>query len=268
MKNPHSNEDFWKTLATQYAQETGEEYLRELAVLEQEGLPVPGLDDKTGRALRREKFRKRRVAWGAAAACLALLAVVVTNNMWPGDGPGRMTDAPAAIPAPAAPAPLPDMAMGAPAAPAPLPDMAADAPAAAEALDALPNMTWGMEAQPPGPRAAAGEIDRHHLLSLTAPEGWQVVHISRDGDMTFFRLESATGNTVAVSTAPSGAPADYDGFRPIQIGGTQAYLLAASDYSILIYEQDNLQFTLTTPYDYRDLLALASYWLEATSINS
>ena len=254
MKNSHNSEDFLKTLATRYMQETGEEYRRELAALEKEKQPLPGLDGKMDRALRREKLRKRRIVWGAAAACLALLIVGVTPRLWQGDGLGHMTGAPA----PAAPGASPDIATGAPAALEPFPNMVMEAPAAPEFL---PDTRWAIEALPPTTEETADEPGRKPV-SLTAPEGWRIVYADQDGDMTIFRLESAMGSTVAVSVAPSGAPSDYDGFRPMQIRDTQAHLLAASDHSALIYEKDNLQFTLTTSYDYRDLLSLAAYWLE------
>ncbi|MCL2399652.1 MAG: hypothetical protein FWC91_07925 [Defluviitaleaceae bacterium] len=102
------------------------------------------------------------------------------------------------------------------------------------------------------------EID---FVSLSAPEGWQIIYTDHDGDVTIFHLESRFGGTVVVS---AGLPI-YDltgsAFWPVFIQDVPAYLLVESTHSILIYEQDGFQFVLTTPYDYRDLIMLAGYWL-------
>jgi len=112
------------------------------------------------------------------------------------------------------------------------------------------------------PTAMDSEPQAIMPVSLPQPEGWNIVYIDHDGDLTIFHIEGHGTNMAVIVTAGSPLDADaFEDFRRIEIAGTVAHLRTTQSHSILAYEQDGVQWILTTPYDYNDLIALAEYWL-------
>ncbi|MCL2215956.1 MAG: hypothetical protein FWB91_02930 [Defluviitaleaceae bacterium] len=279
-----TDEDFLKNLAVQYVQEKGEEYQRERIDLENSEDPLHGLDAKMSAALARKKtaprtvWRGRRIVSIAASVALIIFAATMfffqSDNFSRADGyvaPSAgapvtaMPPAPASPPAPGAPPPgamlpapeteAPDE-MVAPAMPPPVMDAAPP-----------PTVGAGQEYQWDTDRATGDDvwaggtwedtIAEAGMWPPSVPEGWRMIY----ADHSTAVLESG-GHTVITRT---GLPADDylppDSYTRLDIAGTTAFLTEGPIQSILVFERDGQKFTLTTLYDYRDLISLAEYWL-------
>jgi len=98
-------------------------------------------------------------------------------------------------------------------------------------------------------------------VSLAMPEGWAIAYTDYDGDMVIFHLEGTAGNSVVVMAQLPPDQPDFSNFFSVLINDTWGYMQIESTHSVLIYEQDGVLFTLTTAYDYNDLIFLAESFL-------
>ncbi|MCL2372383.1 MAG: hypothetical protein FWC78_03160 [Defluviitaleaceae bacterium] len=278
-----SDEKLLRNLAKQYVNEAGKAYQRENAAIDH--APIPTLDTKMAAARRRHRARFMRGFVGIAASVLVLVVVGVT--VLPQFLRDEMLDRmPLLAPETAAPAAAQadsiygagDMGYG-------FGDVAAmeeswepthwgDAIAgaapndgvfgAATSDDTSPEL-WA--AQPGGgladeqPMAAAIPAPAIARVFLAPPAGWQIVYTDFDGEKTIFHLENDIQNSVVVIASLPPETSDFSQFFPVLINYQRAFMKIDSYFSVLIYHQDGLQFTLTTPHDYADLLVLAGAWI-------
>ena len=281
------NEKFLQDLAKQYVKETGETYILENDAIIPE--PTPGLDGKMRAARRRQKWQTHRRAFMSVAASIVVLVIAgiaflpqflrdygtdgtanfITESAMPG------AEAPAAPPAPQAAAP-PMVAEA-----APMEDGMDDPAAADAAVDGSWNLAvdvaaeesfgLGITVEEPEFRAwdftlpaeppATSRRQALAQISLPPPPGWQIIYTDFDGDMVIFHLEGDAQNLVIVTAIIPPAENDFSEFFPVLINETWAYMRIESTHSVLIYQLDGIQFTLTTAYDYNDLITLAHNWV-------
>ena len=271
------SEAFLKNLAKQYVNETGEIYKRENAAISP--APTPRMDGKMWAARRRQKWKTHRHIFMSIAASIVVLVVVgiailpeilttprIANESVTDDaqffGTGNVAGAP---PAPATEATPPPPAMLAP----PVADTPDEATAwrqvAVPDEDDLLNTDFALAEEADGgllAEAAPAMPPGIAQISLTPPPGWHIVYTDFDGDMTIFHLEGAAQNRVVViATTPPPEANDFSQFFPVLINDTWAHMRIESTHSVLIYQLDGVQFTLTTAYDYQDLITLAHSWV-------
>ena len=269
------SEAFLRNLAKQYVSETGEVYKRENASISP--APTPRMDGKMWAARRRQKWKMHRRTIMSIAASIVVLVVVgiaflpevmrdnastpvndsAENEMYFGAATGGALPSEPATPSltPAPPAP-------------PVTDTVDETRVWRQVTvpdeDDLLNMDFALaedgeceipaEATPAMPPGIA-------QISLTPPPGWHIVYTDFDGDITIFHLEGAAQNRVVVIAASPPEESDFSQFFPVLINDTWAYMRLESTHSVLIYQLDGVQFTLTTAYDYQDLIILAHSWV-------
>jgi len=273
------SEAFLKNLAKQYVNETGEMYKHENAVISP--APTPRMDGKMWAARRRQKWKAHRHIFMSIAASIVMLVVVgiaflpeilqdnapmpanesIANDAAMNFGAATgAADGVSPTPPPAPPATE--------AAPPPAADIADDTivwhQAEVPEEDDLLNMDFALpedgEWEPPA-IAAPAMPPGIAQISLTPPPGWQIVYTDFDGNMTIFHLEGAAQNRVIVMAATPPEENDFSQFFPVLINDTWAHMRIESTHSVLIYQLDGVQFTLTTAYDYQDLITLAHSWI-------
>ena len=277
------SEAFLKNLAKQYVSETGEIYKRENAEISP--APTPRMDGKMWAARRRQKWKAHRHILMSVAASVIVLVVVgiaflpeiLQNNEPTHTNESIANDTALHFAAGTGSA---DGAFPAPTAPAAPPVTEAAPPPAADDSLAMRQGTsdeygtqygaqnWDLavaeEAETTvSPETGMAALPRFGLaqISLTPPPGWQIVYTDFDGDMTIFHLEGAAQNRVVVLASLPPEENDFSQFFPVLINDTWAHMRIESTHSVLIYQLDGVQFTLTTAYDYQDLITLAHSWI-------
>jgi len=277
------DDNFLKALAKQYVKDTGQIYINENAAIHP--APTQSMDAKMRAARNRQKWQvRRRAIMGVAASVVILIIMGITflpeilrNNL--------QHSAPEFTAENMAPA-VADNATGAAGVPAPdIPAVQALPPAPeavfeimeaeADAVDADDMFAWSTP--PPGDVAAdiayetiteetemylqAAPVPNIAQISLSPPPGWQIIYTDFDGEMIIFHLQGAAQNLVVVTAALPPEENDFLDFFPVLINETIAFMRIESTHSVLIYEANGVQFTLTTAYDYYDLITLAHNWV-------
>jgi len=276
------DDDLLKKLANQYVQTTGEIYHHENAAITP--TPTPKMDAKMSAARRRKKWKAHSHIFAGIAATVvaAIMMVVFLPNMLTTNNRADTNDhfMPAASPADAMPAPQ--------AAAPPMYDLAvAEEAVVDEVAQALPD--FGAAAGGAGNIYAAGEVAeeaddiawsfgeydadteslhpispsarQQRIMDLAPPQGWQITHTGFYDYETIIHLISEEQNLVIVTITPAFEENYFTDLMPIQINHVPAFYQSESEPFVLIYELDGMQFTLTTTYDYNDLLVLAYYWI-------
>jgi len=267
VKNQNTlNDDFLKNLAKEYVMEIGEIYKKENAAITP--APTPALDAKMKAARRRKnltigsgfaaqrKINKRFFVSIAASVVILVIGITFLPEIF------NHTDSEAEhlyfTEDVAASQPVPDSDDAAfeqfPVAPMP--------PSMEMAAEAAEPEFWDSDYDEMDMVAPAPSLPMAGHVSLTPPPGWQILYVDFDGDMAIFHLEGEAQNLVVV-TAATLPPAenDFSDFLPVLINDTWAYMRIESTHSVLIYQLDGVQFTLTTVYSYHYLMELARNWV-------
>ena len=225
-----------------------------------------GLDAKIRKKIWRERFRSYRFALIPLAAAAAILMFALNIN-WSGARiPGAWSRPSASAPAPSAPAPsTPAPSASAPSASAPA--SPAPAPAAPSAQSSstpsqapsssAPSRPSPADSLPGAPSAALLELqDSVRLVSATLPEGYTVQNVDYDNLAAIMEISNARQNRIVLAIEEySGF--ESEGFSVIAINGATVYGLVKNDYSVLKYSVDNLLFTLSSRFDYEDLIEIS-----------
>jgi hypothetical protein len=243
--NTDTSEKYFKSLAADYVRAKGAELERERTDIEEETehYDFARLDTKVRIAINREKSnrRKRFASWGAIAATF-IFAVFATSllrnypfnrmdemdNITAADAGGEVTSIPS-VESEAGVSRIEDAYLG----------------GIAEESTESDEMRSQLLA----------------LVSLTAPDGWQILYVDFDGDTAIYHLQSDYGNRVAVLANEPKDNTEYDDFMEIFINGQPAYMRVESTYSVLFFDMDGVRLTLSTEFEYEDLIALAEFWI-------
>jgi len=234
-----------------------------------------GLDAKIRKKIWRERFRSYRFALIPLAAAAAILMFALNIN-WSGARiPGAWSRPSASAPAPSAPAPSTPApsasapSASAPASPAPAPAApsaqssstpsqapSSSAPSQAPSSSA-PSRPSPADSLPGAPSAALLELqDSVRLVSATLPEGYTVQNVDYDNLAAIMEISNARQNRIVLAIEEySGF--ESEGFSVIAINGATVYGLVKNDYSVLKYSVDNLLFTLSSRFDYEDLIEIS-----------
>jgi hypothetical protein len=281
-----NSEEFLKNLAKEYADKTGEAYKAENAGISP--APTPGMDRKmqAGRRMQRWKSRRRTVMGLVASLLVVAVAGASFMHHWaPGragyttderellqfgiisnDTAQRQSSTPPASQSSEADGAADgvfdsdllesedDMALWSGVLAEDSVDVRVEVGAAREAAESV-------EYGEPAPTAPAPTAPLMAPISLTPPPGWRITETDYDGDIIIFHLEGEGQNRVVVMATAPPENSDFSQFFPVLINTTWAYMRIESTHSVLIYQQDGMQFTLTTAYDAQDLIALAYSWL-------
>jgi hypothetical protein len=222
MENRNS-ERFFAELAKAYAENEGAALNAELARLKAENrlLPTTGLESKIKSKQAANKFRSYalRSLPLAASLMIALLVYSSYHN-------GLQSPTPKNQP----------------------PPTVATAPPAA------------MPAPTPSPEPPPMEIESAlqlsvKLVSASLPAGYTLSGVDYDNEAAIMEITNETSNRIVLRAEPC-YDFDKDGFTVIKVNGTPAYGLVKSDYCLLKYAKDDMLYTLTSMYDYGDLIEI------------
>jgi len=103
----------------------------------------------------------------------------------------------------------------------------------------------------------ASETAAAEFLSARLPQGFDLVDTDIDTGQMIGYIKSGNNEIVLVMEEWQ----DIVSAKPmtqINVNGTSMYVLRMNDYSLLTYKKGDLRFTLTSPYDYRDLIVIGS----------
>jgi len=104
-------------------------------------------------------------------------------------------------------------------------------------------------------KTAASETAEVQLLTAKLPQGFNLTNTDVDNGQTICYIKSANNDIILVMEEWR----DIAAARPmteLDVNGTPMYALQMNDYSLLTYKKGDLRFTLTCPYDYRDLIII------------
>jgi len=276
------DDDLLKKLADQYVQTTGKIYHHENAAITP--TPTPKMDAKMKAVRRRQKWKAHSHIFAGIAATVAaaIIMVVFLPNMLTTNNRTDLNDhfMPAASPADAMPAPqaaappMYDLAVVEEAiadeVAQVLPDFGAatggagNIYAAGEAAAEADDMEWAFgehDADTESLYPISSSARQQRITDLTPPQGWQITHTGLYDYETIIHLINEEQNLVIVTITPASEESCFAGFVPIQINHVPAFYQSDSAPFILTYVLDGMQFTLTTTYDYKDLIVLAYYWI-------
>ena len=119
---------------------------------------------------------------------------------------------------------------------------------------ASPRPEAAMASQAPS-AVIASETAEAQLLSASLPVGFNLTKTAMDNGKMICYIKSADNDIVLVMEEWQ----NIDPSRPmtqLDVNGTPMYALQMNDYSLLTYKKGDLRFTLTSPYDYRDLIVI------------
>ena len=222
-------EDFYKEAASLYIQKQGEDLLSELYTNNQ---PLPFIDSnrlsqKIKAKQRSTSLKKITAALVPAAACIVLL---ITYFTMPVDNALR----------PDLQAPMNN-------------EQSADSQYAAE--ENAPGT--GLEYAPsvPANPVVSSVTAAAEFVSARLPMGFNLAETELDRGQMVCLIESENNEIILVMEEWQ----DIDHARPmthINVNDTLMYALRMNDYSLLTYRNGDLRFTLTSPFDHRDLIII------------
>ena len=103
----------------------------------------------------------------------------------------------------------------------------------------------------------ASETAAAEFLSARLPLGYYITKTDLDNGQMVCYIESGNNEILLVMEEWN----DIVPARPltqINVNGASMYAIRMNDYSLLTYKKSDLRFTLTSPYDYRDLITIGA----------
>lgn len=96
------------------------------------------------------------------------------------------------------------------------------------------------------------------FLSARLPEGYELTSVDRDINKTIYYVASNDNNNIVITTEEAtGVMLENEAFQEIYVNQTPVYVLVKNDFNVLTYEKDNIIYTMTDRYNYRDLIELS-----------
>lgn len=129
--------------------------------------------------------------------------------------------------------------------------------------DTAPSTTpIAMPAAPPTMASPNPNLAREHsllenvaLVSANLPAGYEVTGVDYDNMAAVMAIENKAANRI-ILTLEEYTDFDTTGFSIIEVNGDMAYGLVKQDYCVLKYSKDDMLYTLTSLYDYGDLIEI------------
>lgn len=225
MKNIGS-ERFFAELAKAYSENEGAALQAGFAQISAENrlLPTAGLDKKIKSSLRNRKLRDYSLRSLPLAASLIIAVLIYSNvRLVPQSPPAS---APLVAPPTVAVTPAPE-----PEPPMPLPEPTAEADIAGALRQSVA------------------------LVSASLPAGYGVTGVDYDNAAAVMEITNAQNNRIVLVTE---AYHDFDteGLSMVKVNGSPAYGLVKSDYCVLKYQKDDMLYTLTSMFNFGDLIEI------------
>jgi len=224
------NEAFFKALASQYVEQDGERLKKELEEIEndQKASYPPRLDKRIrGKILMTDARRTITIAAPVAACFLLIFAFLGRIPFLENGVPSLMDSGPPA-----------DIAYEASSTGAPAP-----APAAENAPSRGDNRTQSQM--------------QMALMSAKMPAGYNVTGIDYDMEKTIYYIKNDTDNQIVMTAEKSEFDIEFAYYQEIRINGEPVYGMVKSDFSVITYEKDGVVYTLTSRYNYEDLVDIS-----------
>ena len=243
MNYDEKNDVFFKNLASLYVEKDGERLKNELEEMENDSsTSYPQRLDKRIRSnVRMSDIRRAATILAPAAACFLLIFA-----LW-----GRM-------PAMDISGPL-NMNFSSPAyitSETSSPPSAADSPAnlySEYASDA--DVSSAAEAALKQTQTDASTVMA--LMAARLPYGYDVTGVDYDNAKTIYHILNDTNNQIVLTTEKTSLDIDLAYYQEIRINGVRVFGMVKNDYSLITYEQDGLIYTLTSRYNYKDLIDIS-----------
>lgn len=277
------DENFYKSIAMEYAAIKGEGYKSEIDQLAPEFDETPTLDAKIKNVTAPKARYHKYVAAAASIIVLVVAGLWALPHMFDADRydfaetvPMAMQDA-----APPAPTAMPhDVAAGA------VPEVAADEADFVmeyddmyvwhDSDDTLGSGLFGMYTAPSLPATDGADFQMRSNLVVgeemlygrqgrlrfhdrTPPAGWEIQYMGTRGGASIYSMWDAGASRVIVIEEVASEFVTLDGAVPVDIGDIVGFLLMEDDFGDLMFEMDEIRFWISGG-DYRKLIELAN-WL-------
>lgn len=211
------NEQFFKSIASLYAEKDGELLKNELEQIEKEGSVTYSsrLDKKIKNKILNMKIRKLSYSLVPIAACFILLAVYFSSPSFNNKPTEIVDNSPSMADSPSAPTDSNDT---------------------------------------PRPTPNNNEVQ---LLSAKLPRGYMLTDVDYDNGKTIYYIVNESKNEIVLTTEEFSGEIENEIFQEININNTRVYGMVKNDYSVITYEKDDLLYTLTSKYNYKDLIEIS-----------
>ena len=278
MRDDNNEKQFGK-LAKAYADRENIGLEKEFAEIEKDKrlfmIPESGLSGKIRNKKFKDKYANFRYAMIPLAASAVILFFVFGSYRAGMGGSGSAPTASSAsapsTAAPAAPAPTPAPSASAPSAAAPAPAPAKPAPStppASAPSPSTPSAPAAPSTRPPLAPSTSTPPSYAQAISLVAlrdtvsrvsdrlPDGYMVTDVDYDNLIAVMEIVNERENYI-ILTVEEYSGFDTKGFSEIIVNGSPVYGLVTNDYSVLKYNIDNTLYTLSSWYDYHDLIEIS-----------
>ncbi|MCL2057750.1 MAG: von Willebrand factor type A domain-containing protein [Oscillospiraceae bacterium] len=119
------------------------------------------------------------------------------------------------------------------------------------------------DGQPDGPGDSEGDVeDEVGIIPLDFPirSGYSIVSVIQDAGRTVYFIANEKQDNIVLTVRRGSLPADIAApLTGIGIGGADVYLAYNEDYSLLLFERDNLVYELTCRYDVNTLMDFCGF---------
>ncbi|MGI6152808.1 MAG: hypothetical protein ACOYJB_03085 [Christensenellaceae bacterium] len=227
-KEPESMDAVFRRMAEGYVQQYGADLHREMEELERGTKSItPGLDAKVKQLVASQKRKKNSRIWGILAAGAACLLVVLVTTTFYQNMPSQS-----------------------------YPPVAEEAAAPEEAASAYPAEEAGAsEAEAPAQAETPVYEDALIPLSAELPENFSISAVEQDVGQTIYHLSNTKLDDAVVTLEYADLPDTAD-LNEYDIGGHTAYGKYGADYSVLMFTEDDILYTLTCQHDLNTLMEL------------
>ena len=93
-------------------------------------------------------------------------------------------------------------------------------------------------------------------ISFTLPQNLSVADSNLDRGQSVYALDNTDGDHVVMALEKNAGLPDITELRSVTINGQEAYALQRADYQFLVFEKDNVTYTLTCRYQIDTLVSL------------
>ena len=226
MQYEDKNETFFKTLASQYVEKDGERLKKELEDIEN--------DQKASYPTRLDKRIRSKILMSDARRAITIAAPVAACFLLIFAFFGR----------------IPFIENGSP-----------------SIIDINSQTSINYDAPSSGTPAVEGTPNRGNnrtqaqmqiaLMAAKMPAGYNVTGIDYDMEKTIYYITNDADNQIVMTTEKSEFDIEMAYYQEIRINGEPVYGMVKSDFSVITYEKDGVLYTLTSKYNYEDLIDIS-----------
>ncbi|MCL2771889.1 MAG: DUF4367 domain-containing protein [Oscillospiraceae bacterium] len=97
----------------------------------------------------------------------------------------------------------------------------------------------------------------YDFVSTKLPSAYTLEKVDYDKQKAIYYIAGNEDNQIILTIEEFKGNINTDGLKKININNTNVYAISKADYSFIQYKKDDLLYTLTSPYDYYDLITLS-----------